>query len=37
MASAKPETESLEKLLEENVKGDDLVEVKRILYGKELP
>jgi hypothetical protein len=36
MASAKPQTESLEKLLEKNVKGEDLAEIKRILYGKDL-
>jgi hypothetical protein len=35
MASTQPETESLEKLLEKNVKGEDLAEIKRILYGKE--
>jgi len=37
MASAKGETESLEQLLEKNVKGEDLAEIKRILYGKVLP
>jgi hypothetical protein len=37
MASAKGETESLEQLLEINVKGEDLAEIKRILYGKVLP
>jgi hypothetical protein len=37
MASAQPETESLENLLEKNVKGEDLAEIKRILYGKDLP
>jgi hypothetical protein len=37
MASTKPETESLEKLLEKNVKGEDMAEIKRILYGKNLP
>ncbi|GFG29062.1 hypothetical protein Cfor_02092 [Coptotermes formosanus] len=37
MASAKAETESLEQLLEKNVKGEDLAEIKRILYGKVLP
>jgi hypothetical protein len=36
MAYAKPQTESLEKLLEKNVKGEDLAEIKRILYGKDL-
>lgn len=37
MASTKGETESLEQLLEKNVKGEDLAEIKRILYGKVLP
>jgi hypothetical protein len=37
MASATGETESLEQLLEKNVKGEDLAEIKRILYGKVLP
>jgi hypothetical protein len=37
MASATGETESLEHLLEKNVKGEDLAEIKRILYGKALP
>jgi hypothetical protein len=37
MASAKGETESLEQLLERSVKGEDLAEIKRILYGKILP
>lgn len=37
MASATGETESLEQLLEKNVKGEDLAEIIRILYGKVLP
>jgi hypothetical protein len=37
MASATGETESLEQLLEKNVKGEDLAEIKTILYGKVLP
>jgi hypothetical protein len=37
MASVKGEIESLEHLLEKNVKGEDLAEIKRILYGKDLP
>jgi hypothetical protein len=37
MASSQPEIESLETLLEKNVKREDLAEIKRILYGKELP
>jgi len=36
-ATTKEETESLEQLLEKNVKGDDLAEIKRILYGRVLP
>jgi hypothetical protein len=37
MASTAGETESLEQLLEKNVKGEDLTEIKRILYGNVLP
>ncbi|PSN55002.1 Beta-ureidopropionase [Blattella germanica] len=37
MASAKPEFESVEKLLSKHVPADDLAEIKRIFYGKDLP
>jgi hypothetical protein len=36
MASTKPRLESVEKLLSQHVPADDLAEVKRIFYGKEL-
>jgi hypothetical protein len=37
MTFATGENESLEQLLEKNMKGEDLAEIKRILYGKVLP
>ena len=37
MASARPEFESVEKLLSKHVPADDLADIKRIFYGKELP
>ena len=36
MASARPEFESVEKLLSKHVPSDDLATIKRIFYGKEL-
>jgi len=37
MAASKEKIESLESVLEKNLSGDDLSEVKRILYGRDLP